>query len=127
MSWRWVTRQALELLHEESLAEHGGASGFRDEGLLESALTRPQHLLNYGEPGLCELAAALAIGVTRNHPFVDGNKRCAFLAMGLFLALNGHRLTTTQLDASTAMISLAAGEMDEGQLVDWLRTRVHPR
>lgn len=127
MTWRWVTRQALELLHEESLAEHGGASGFRDEGLLESALTRPQHLLNHGEPDLCELAAALAIGVTRNHPFVDGNKRCAVLAMGLFLALNGHRLTTTQLDAAAAMISIAAGEMDEGQLVDWLRTRVHPR
>ena len=127
MNWRWVSRQALELLHEESLAEHGGVSGYRDEGLLESALIRPHHLLNDGEPDLCELAAALAIGVTRNHPFVDGNKRCAFLAMGLFLALNGYRLTTTQLDATATMMAIAAGEMDESHLVAWLRPRIQPR
>ena len=79
-NWRFVSRRALELLHDESLAEHGGRPGLRDEGLLESALARPRQLLNYGEPDLAALAASYAFGLARKHVFVDGNKRVAFLA-----------------------------------------------
>ena len=78
MTWRFISRRALELLHDESLAEHGGRPGLRDEGLLESALARPQQLLAYGEPDLAALAAAYGFGLVRNHAFVDGNKRAAF-------------------------------------------------
>ena len=94
--WRFISRKALELLHDESLAEHGGRPGLRDEGLLESALARPHQLLAYGEPDLAALAAAYAFGLVRNHAFVDGNKRAAFLATGLFLALNGQRLRSEE-------------------------------
>ena len=127
--WRWVSRKALELLHDESLAEHGGAPGLRDAGLLESALARPQHLAVYGqpEPDLAALAAAYGTGLAQNHPFVDGNKRVAFLAVGLFLLLNGHRLVATQADATLAMFAVAAGELDEPAFADWLRRHVQPR
>lgn len=120
-SWRWIDRRALELLHGESLAEHGGASGLRDEGLLESALARPPNLAAYGEPELHELAASYGVGLAKNHPFVDGNKRAAFLAVGLFLALNGWRLTATQADATLTMLAVAAGQMDETAFARWLR------
>ena len=99
-AWRWVDRQALLLLHDESLAEHGGAAGLRDEGLLDSALARPLNLVAYGKPDLAELAACYAVGLAKNHAFVDGNKRAAFLAMGLFLYLNGWRLHATQAEAT---------------------------
>ena len=90
MSWRWIDRRLLVILHDESLAAHGGASGLRDAGLLESALARPLNLVAYGDPDVCELAAAYGVGLAKNHAFVDGNKRAAFLAVGLFLRLNGH-------------------------------------
>ena len=127
--WRWVSRAALELLHDESLAEHGGAPGLRDEGLLESALARPQHLVAYGrpEPDLAQLAAAYGIGLAQNYPFVDGNKRAAFLAVGLFLLLNGHRLVATQAEATLTMFAVAAGELDETVFAAWLRGHVQPR
>jgi death-on-curing protein len=121
MSWRWVDRQALCLLHDESVAEHGGAPGLRDEGLLESALARPLNLAVYGEPDVFELAAAYGVGLAKNHPFVDGNKRAAFLAVGLFLALNGHRLTATQADATLTMFAVAAGSLEEPAFAAWLR------
>lgn len=121
MTWRFVSRRALLLLHDESLAEHGGAPGLRDEGLLESALARPHHLLSYGTPDLFAMAAAYGFGLARNHAFVDGNKRVAFLAIGLFLALNGRRLTATQAEATLTMLSLAAGELPEDELAQWLR------
>ena len=127
MSWRFVSRRALELLHDESLAEHGGRPGLRDEGLLESALTRPHQLLAYGEPDLAALAAAYAFGLARNHAFVDGNKRVAFLATGLFLGLNGHRLVTTQADATLTMLALAAGDLGEDEFAQWLRAHIQPR
>ena len=97
--WRWIDKRALLLLHDESLAEHGGAAGLRDEGLLESALAGPQHRASYGNPDLAELAAAYGVGLGKNHPFIDGNKRVAFLAVGVFLALNGQRLVATQAEA----------------------------
>jgi death on curing protein len=121
VNWRWIDRQALVLLHDESLAEHGGSPGLRDEGLLESALARPKNLAAYGAPDLADLAAAYGIGLAKNHPFIDGNKRAAFLAVGLFLALNGHRLAATQLEATMTMLGVAAGDIDEAAFAAWIR------
>jgi death on curing protein len=126
-SWRWIDRRLLILLHDESLAMHGGASGIRDEGLLESALARAPNLAHYGQPDLAELAAAYAYGLAKNHPFVDGNKRAAFLAVGLFLGINGRRLTASQAEATVAMFSLAAGDIDEPTFAAWLRERTSKR
>lgn len=125
--WRFISRRTLELLHDESLAEHGGRPGLRDEGLLESALARPLQLMAYGEPDLAALAAAYGFGLVRNPAFVDGNKRAAFLATGLFLALNGRRLMTTQADATLTMLALAAGDLSEDAFADWLRAHTQPR
>jgi death-on-curing protein len=125
--WRWVDRKLLVLLHDESLAMHGGASGIRDEGLLESALARAANLASYGEPDFADLAACYAFGLARNHPFVDGNKRAAFLSVGLFLGLNGYRLTASQAEATVAVFGLAAGDIDEPTFAAWLRERVAPR
>lgn len=125
--WHWVDKQALMLLHDESLATHGGIPGLRDEGLLDSALARPQNLVAYGQPQMQELAAAYAFGLVRNHPFVDGNKRAAFLATGLFLALNGYRLVSDQAVAAAAVLALAAGEIDEAGFALWLRQHVQAR
>lgn len=121
MSWRWIDKHLLITLHDESLAEHGGASGMRDEGLLDSALARPLNLAAYGTPDFADLGAAYADGIAQNHPFVDGNKRAAFMALGLFLAFNGRRLTATQADATLMMLALAAGEIEEPAFADWIR------
>ena len=109
------------LLHDETLAEHGGAAGMRDEGLYESALARPVNLAAYETPDFAALAAAYGVGLAKNHPFVDGNKRAAFLAVGLFLALNGYRLCASQIDATRAMLAVAAGELSEPDFADWIR------
>ena len=125
--WNWIDRQALVLLHDESLAEHGGAPGLRDEGLLESALARPQNLIAYGERDFADLAAAYGFGLAKNHAFMDGNKRAAFLALGLFLALNGWRLAATQADATLTMLDVAAGALDEAAFANWIRTHATAR
>jgi len=125
--WRWVNRQVLLLLHEESLAEHGGAPGLRDEGLLDSALSRPLNLALYDDPDVADLAAAYGMGLAKNHAFVDGNKRTAFLALGMFLALNGHRMRATQGDATLTMLAVAAGEISEKGLSQWIRDHMEPR
>lgn len=127
MNWRWIDKQALLLLHGESLADHGGAAGMRDEGLLDSALARAQNLAAYDEPDVAALAAAYGSGISQNHPFVDGNKRAAFLSVGLFLALNGYRLVATQAEATIAMLALAAGELDEAEFAAWLRAHLVAR
>ena len=127
MSWRWISKQALLLLHAESLAEHGGGQGLRDEGLLDSALTRPQNLAAHGNPDHAALAASYGLGLAKNHAFVDGNKRAALLATGLFLYLNGWRLTASQADTTLAMLSLAAGELSEDDFAAWLRRNSAPR
>ncbi len=124
--WRWVGKDLLMTLHEETLAIHGGAPGLRDPGLLESALARPEHLALYGNPDVADLAAAYAYGLARDHAFVDGNKRAAFLALGLCLRLNGYRLTATQVQATLTMLALAAGELSEEALADWIRTNSRP-
>lgn len=121
MSWRWIDRRALLLLHAESLAEHGGAEGLRDEGLLESALARPENLAAYGQPDFADLAASYGLGLAKNHAFIDGNKRAAFLAVGLFLYLNGFRLQATQADATLTMLALAGSEITEAEFAAWIR------
>ena len=119
---RWLDKQALLLLHEESLATFGGAAGLRDAGSLDSALHRPQHLHGFGGVSdIASLAAAYAYGIARNHPFVDGNKRAAFLAIGVFLAANGRRLTASPVEAVAAMNALATGDLDEPTLAAWIR------
>ncbi|HEX6137672.1 MAG TPA: type II toxin-antitoxin system death-on-curing family toxin [Casimicrobiaceae bacterium] len=127
MKWRWIDRRALELLHDESLAEHGGSTGLRDEGLLESALARPQNLLAHGKPDYADLDAAYGAGLVSNHPFVDGNKRAAFLSVGLFLALNRYRLDATQADATLSILAVAAGQLDEAAFAAWIRAHTRRR
>lgn len=118
----WLDKRALLLLHHESLARFGGAVGLRDEGLLDSALARPVDKYSCdGCKDLAVLAAAYGYGLARNHPFVDGNKRAAFLAVGVFLAINGQRLTAKPIEAIEAILSLAAGSMEEARFADWVR------
>jgi death-on-curing protein len=122
--WRWLDKQLLMMLHDESLLLHGGASGIRDEGLLDSALSRAINLALYSEPDFAELAAAYAayaVGLAKNHAFVDGNKRVAFLAVGLFLGLNGYKLTASQTNATNTMLAVASGEMREVDFAQWIR------
>ena len=107
--------------HERQLAEHGGGEGIRDEGLLESTLARPEMHAHYGEADLAALAAAYAFGVARNHPFLDGNKRTAFVASQVFLRLNGQRLSADHAEAVIIFLKLAAGELTEEQLAAWFR------
>ncbi|MDO9285101.1 MAG: type II toxin-antitoxin system death-on-curing family toxin [Aquabacterium sp.] len=121
--WVWLDPAVILAVHEEQLSEHGGAAGVRDAGLLESALSRPRHLAHYGQPDVHELAAAYGFGLARNHPFIDGNQRSAFVATELFLMLNGWRLTATDVDCVMVMLSLAAGEIDETHFAQWLRER----
>ncbi|MFE8646255.1 type II toxin-antitoxin system death-on-curing family toxin [Sphingomonas sp. NCPPB 2930] len=125
--WKWVEPEALLLLHDESLAEHGGAPGLREPHLFNSALGRPRNLALYGTPDLADLAASYGVGLAKNHAFVDGNKRVAFLSVGLFLALNGHWLHTTQADATLTMLDVASGALDEAAFAGWLRAHVRPR
>ena len=113
-------------MHDMQLAEHGGASGVRDEGMLESALARPVNQHSYGETDLCRLAAAYAFGIIRNHPFVDGNKRTGFMAAYVFLKINGVDLVSGEVETTTAVMALASGEKDEAQFADWLRARIQP-
>ena len=121
----WVRIEALKVLHERSLALHGGPSGVRDEGLLASALERPRNRFHYERvDDIVELAATYAVAVSSNHPFVDGNKRAAFHAMALFLRLNGSRLVADQADAARTIFKLAAGELDIPALTEWLQTRI---
>jgi len=127
VNWRWIDRRALVLLHDESLAEHGGAPGLRDEGLLESALARPMNLAAYGSPDIADLAAAYGVGLAKNHAFIDGNKRAAFLAVGLFLALNGYRLIASQAESTLTMLGVAAGQMDDAAFALWLRQHIAKR
>jgi death-on-curing protein len=122
--WTWVDRDILLALHDESLAEHGGASGIRDAGLFESALNRPLNLVNYGTPDVAELAASYGYGLAKNHPFVDGNKRAALLGIGLFLMTNGYRLISTQDDTTKTILALAASQLTEAELAQWIRNNI---
>lgn len=117
----------MRAVHGEQLAQHGGAAGVRDGGLLASALGRQQNLAAYGEPDCAALAATLAWGIARNHPFVDGNKRSAFVAGALFMELNGFRLVASEADVVLTFLALAAGDVSEAALADWFRANSQPR
>ena len=125
MNWRWITKSALLLLHGESLATHGGGAGLRDEGLLDSALSRPLKLVASAAadspPDFAALSASYTIGLAKNHPFVKGNKRAAFLATGLFLYLNGYALNVSQAEATLTMLAVATGDITEDAFAHWLR------
>ena len=121
MDVRWITRDIALAAHARSLCDHGGAEGMRDEGMLESALARPLNLAAYGAPTIDELALSLAYGLAKNHPFVDGNKRTAFLCAYVFLGLNGAELDADESEAAAIMIDLAAGEVSEAEFAIWLK------
>jgi death on curing protein len=118
----WIEERDVLALHDRLLALHGGATGLRDRNLLESALARPQQHLAYSEsPSMVELAAAYTVGIVRNHPFVDGNKRTGFVVGILFLEVNGYRFTASEEDAAQAALNLARGELDEPAYIAFLR------
>jgi death-on-curing protein len=121
MTWRWIRLGEATAIHAEQIAEHGGLEGIRDQGLLESALARPENLAAYGKPDVCDLAAAYAYGLARNHPFADGNKRTAFVVSATFLILNGRDLTATEVNVVETVLKLAAGALPEAELADWFR------
>lgn len=118
----WVMKVAVLAFHLRQLTEHGGGEGVRDEGLLDSALDRPQNKFAYEEPDLFTLAAAYAYGIATNHPFVDGNKRTAYVTALTFLRLNGYRVEASQTEKYDTFIKLAAGELSEDELATWFRT-----
>ncbi len=117
-----MLRDVVFLLHAQSLAEHGGSEGVRDETLLDSALGRPQNLFAYAKPTLFDLAASYAFGLVKNHPFIDGNKRTAFVVAVTFLELNGRRFFANEVDAAVRTLALAAGEMSEAEFSAWMKT-----
>ena len=121
MTSRWISKPALLLLHAESLAEHGGSPGIRDEGLFDSALARPQNLVACGQPDVAALAASYGWGIARNHPFIDGNKRTGFVAAELFLRLNGQVLCADDASCVLTMLAVAAGDLCEADFATWLR------
>lgn len=119
----WLLEEAVRAIHERQIAEHGGSSGVRDEGLLQSALARPQHLLAYADPppDAAALAAAYAFGIARNHPFIDGNKRTALVAARTFLLINGYDLEASQEKKYLTFLHLAEGSLTEEDLAAWMR------
>lgn len=121
--WVWVERSVMLAVHDEQLAEHGGAVGLREEGLFDSALARPQNLSAYGSPDHADLAAAYGVGLAKNHAFVDGNKRTAFVAVELFLVLNGYELTASDADCVLTMLAVATGDLDEAAFATWIREK----
>lgn len=127
MDYAWVETDIVLAIHEEQLAEHGGADGVRDMGLLESALARPQNLLAYGKPDLADLAAAYAAGIARNHPFVDGNKRTAWVVAETFVELNDAEIAADDASAYEAMLGLAEGRIDEKAFATWMRPQLKPQ
>ena len=120
----WIALELALAIHDRQLAEHGGGAGTRDEGLLESALARPINAWAYGTDDLASLAAAYAFGVARNHPFIDGNKRTAWVLARLFLQLNGPILDFQPAHAIRTMLALAAGETSEDEFAAWFRERI---
>jgi death-on-curing protein len=126
MTFEWVTLAVVLAIHDEQIAEHGGSPGLRDQGLLESALARPQNLAAYGDPDIAALAAAYAFGIAKNHPFTDGNKRTSAVLSRLFLRLNGHDVTASDAERLQVWLALAAGQMDEASLAKWFQSNIKP-
>jgi death-on-curing protein len=124
----WISIELVEAIHQRQIAEHGGGEGLRDRGLLESALARPRQIFAYGagDTDLPALAAAYAFGLSRNHPFADGNKRIAAVTCELFLVLNGYRLLADNASLYPMFLGLASGNVAEDELGDWLRANTRP-
>lgn len=122
----WIEAELAIAIHDRQLAEHGGPVGLRDKAMFKSALARPQNQWAYGTDDPCALAAAYAFGIARNHPFVDGNKRTAWVLARLFLMLNTMKLAFDPTEAVRTMMALAAGELSEEELADWFRTHIAP-
>ena len=118
----WLGREECLALHEMMVAQYGGTTGLRDEGLLESALGKPQNLFAYGDPTMADLAASYASGIVKNHPFLDGNKRTGFMMGAGFLERNGYEFFADEADAAIRTLALAAGEMTEKAYAAWLET-----
>lgn len=116
----WVLRETVLALQEQSISLFGGLPGIRDDGMLESALARPTNLFSYGNPALHQLAASYAFGLVKNHPFLDGNKRIAFLTAVVFLEINGLRFHAPEVDATIRTLALAASDMSENEFATWL-------
>ncbi len=119
--YRWLREDTLLAIHDEQLAEHGGLAGIRDLKLLQSAVARPQQIMHYGQPNIAELAAAYGYGISRNHPFLDGNKRTAFVSVELFLILNGFELTADDAACVLTMLNVASDDITETDFADWIR------
>lgn len=117
----WIAKLEVLAIHDRQLAEHGGTAGIRDIGLLESAIARAQQLYAHGDPDIFDLAAACTVGIVRNYPFVDGNKRTGFVTGILFVEFNGRRFTASEPNATQAVLDLTAGEMSEAEFAAWLR------
>lgn len=126
MSVTWVDKAVVLAIHDEQIAEHGGSSGLRDEGLLDSALARPVNLSLYGNPDVVALAACYGFGIARNHAFIDGNKRVSAVVTELFLNLNGVDLRASDADLVMTWIRLSSGGLDEAGLEQWIRQNSAP-
>lgn len=124
--WQWLREDVFYAVHDAQLAEHGGLSGVRDAGLFASALVRPQNVAAYGNPDYANLAAAYGHGIARKHPFIDGNKRTAFVAVELFLGINGFVLLAEDTACVLTMLAVAAGELEEADFSNWIRTNSAP-
>ena len=124
----WIRADVVLAIHQRQLAEHGGANGVRELGMLDSALARPKNLFAYGHSrvDLAELAASYAFGMVRNHPFIDGNKRTGYVVCRTFLLLNGFDLVASPEEKYLTFLSLAEGRLDEDSLAQWLRSRLIP-
>ena len=123
----WLGRAIILAIHDEQLARHGGAAGLRDSGLLDSALARPINHAAYGEPDTAELGAIYALAIARNHPFIDGNKRTAFMALVLFLARNGMTFDPPEIEATMTTLAMAAGDLPDAEFIAWVRRHATPR
>ncbi len=126
MPWTWIDQNIVLAIHDEQIAEHGGQSGLRDEGLLSSALARPDNQATYQNADIADLAAAYGFRISSNHPFLDGNKRTAFVVVELFLILNGYHLKADDIACLQTFLSLAAGSLSEKDLATWLRANISP-
>jgi len=123
-NWVWIDNEVVYAVHDEQLDEHGGLSGVRDAGLFDSALDRPKNLAAYESPDAADLAACYGYGLAKNHPFIDGNKRTAYVLVELFLALNGYQLISSDADSVITMLGVASGQMTERQFAQWIRNNI---
>jgi death on curing protein len=124
--WNWISADFVAVIHAQQISRFGGIDGVRDQGLLLSALARPENLVAYGDPDVAALAASYAYGIARNHPFADGNKRTALVTAAVFLLENGWELVAGEADAVVTILALAAGELTEDALADWIRANIAP-